>query len=174
MRIDYPELSGYTELEPLTAREMMFCWLVGSRTSPIIKYEKLKRVRAAVAQAYPRASRKKKEVVAMMDGNIPSRLIAGVQRMASFRPSVRLRAKLMDEYIFNTLQELIVVGEEDKLAMDTDEKKKYADFVLKVSTEMPDMIKRMESGFGIKTAKEDEDVTIKASITDVRDRLNED
>tara|TARA_R110002020_G_scaffold236386_1_gene448713 strand:- start:2603 stop:3166 length:564 start_codon:yes stop_codon:yes gene_type:complete len=172
MELDYPELKGYKELKDLTSREIRLCWLVGNRTSPLSSYEKNKRLKAAINQVYGRASMKRKEVVAMMEGNIPERILLGIQRMASFRPSVRLRAKLINEYIFDQLQEIINVTTEEKSAMDTDEKKRYADLVIKVSSELPEIVSRMEGGYGIKVKENKENNKIKASVADVMDRVD--
>jgi hypothetical protein len=172
MKLDYPELGNITEFHDLSFREMRLCWMIGNRTSPIANYSTMKRVRAACEQVYKKQSRNKEWVVDMMEnGTIPEKLKKGISRMASFRPSVRLRAKLMDEYMFDQLNGLIHVSEEDKRAMDTDEKKKYADLLIKVSSELPSLVTRMESGYGINVSDENEDVDVKANITDVRDRI---
>jgi hypothetical protein len=176
MFLDYPELKGYEEFENLTDRELRLCWLVGNRTSPIAKYrDKKKRLTAAVKQVYNKAALERREVKAMLEeGAIPDRIMLGIQRMASFRIGVRLRAKLMDEYIFDQLNDIIFVEETEKLAMDTDEKKKYADLVIKVSSELPDMVRRMEGAFGVKKKEEEEEISVKANVLDVMDRVDED
>lgn len=174
MLIDYPELKGYEEFEDLTDRELRLCWLVGNRTSPIAKYEKAKRLKSAINQVYNKSAQSRREVVGMLEGTIPTKIMAGIQRMASFKVEVRLRAKLMNEYIFDQLNDIIYVEESDKLAMDTDDKKKYADLVIKISTELPSMVVRMEGGFGVKVKEEkDEDNPVKANILDVMSRVEE-
>lgn len=56
MALDYPELLKYPELMGLKDRELRLCWLMGNRTSPIAGYPVAKRLKAAVAQSYGRAS----------------------------------------------------------------------------------------------------------------------
>jgi hypothetical protein len=175
MIIDYPELKGYEEFEDLTDRELRLCWLVGNRTSPIAKYEKHKRLKSAVNQVYNKSALSRREVKGMLEGKIPPKIMAGIQRMASFKVEVRLRAKLMNEYIFDQLNDIIFVEETEKMAMDTDEKKKYADLVIKISTELPSMVVRMEGGFGVKVKEEKEDDNpIKANVLDVMGRVDDD
>ena len=173
MELDYPELKDYKELKELTSREIRLCWLVGNRTSPLASYPKGKRLKAAISQVYGKASMKRKEVIAMSEGSIPERIMVGMQRMASFRPSVRLRAKLVNEYIFDQLQDIINVTEEEKMSMDTDEKKRYADLVIKVSSELPEIVSRMEGGYGIKVKDNGERNKIKVSVSDVMDRVDD-
>ncbi len=174
MKIDYPELSGYSEFENLSEREIRLCWLMGNRTSPIASYSKKKRIKVAIEQSYSRAGQNRADVKAMLQGNLPEKILMGIQRMASFRPSVRFRAKMLQEQIFDNLEELIQVSEAEKKAMDTDEKKKYADFVIKVSGDLEGMVGRMEAGFGMKAKRTDKDkVEIKTSLRNVTDRVDE-
>jgi len=63
------------------------------------------------------------------------------------------------------------MSDNEKNAMEIEDKKKYADLVIKVSSELPDLVTRMESGYGVKVSDEEEDVGVKANIKDVRDRL---
>lgn len=171
MELDYPELKGYKEFEDLSSRELKLCWLVGNRTSPIASYEKKKRLRAALEQCYNSASRNRKEYLEMHEGKIPQKLKEGITKMSTFNPSYRLRAKMLDEYMFDQLQTIVVKTEEEKKTMDIDEQKKYASLMMDVSAKMPEMINRMESGYGV-TVKKEKEVTVKSSIERVRDRLD--
>ena len=78
---------------------------------------------------------------------------------------------MLDEYMFDQLQTIVVKTEEEKKTMDIDEQKKYASLMLDVSAKMPEMINRIESGYGVTLNKEKE-VTVKSSIERVRDRLD--
>jgi hypothetical protein len=83
MRLDYPELAGYEEFEVLSSTEVRLCWLIGNRTSPMAKYDKKKRVKAALQQCYKGASRNRKEYLEMMEGKIPHKILEGIAKMAS-------------------------------------------------------------------------------------------
>lgn len=180
MFVDYPELAEYEEFAELKPRELRFCWLVGNRTSPLISLDKEPRVRAAIKQVYGDVGSQKvrPEVKSMLDGKIPEKILNAINRMASFNPSYRLRAKLLDEYIFEQLNALVVISDKDRerMAVDTDEKKKYSDLVIKVSSEMPNLVKRMEGGYGIRMTKKSNDAKepkVLVNLKDVKDRIQE-
>ena len=93
--------------------------------------------------------------------------MTGILRMTNFSPSYRLKAKLMAEYIFETLSKMIVVDPVTMHTMDIDDKKKYADFVIKVSSELQGMIERLEKSYGVKTIDRTTKSEIMVGINDV-------
>lgn len=167
MKLEYPELVEYKEFKGLSARELKLCWYVGNRTSPIANYRKEQRYKKALSMAYGKIGAKRKDVQDMLNGNIPDNILKGIKRMATFNPSVRLRAKFATEYIFDRLNELIEISEQDMKAMDFDDRKKYTELIIKISAEMPDMIKRMEGGYGIKVEVKKKTAEVKASISEL-------
>ena len=93
--------------------------------------------------------------------------------MSTFNPSVRLKAKFMQEYIFEKMQTIIIISPEDMDELDADEKKKYAELALKVSGEIDNVVDRMEKGYGVKkkdggTRKAKE---VKRSLSDIVDKI---
>ena len=87
--------------------------------------------------------------------------------MNTFDPSYRLKAKLMAEYIFEALNELVVVDPNEMAMMDVDDKKKYADLVIKVSSELNGMVERIESSYGVKTVDRQTKKEIQVNINDI-------
>lgn len=87
--------------------------------------------------------------------------------MESFNPEYRLRAKLMTQYMFEILNEMIVLDSQTLAAMDIDEKKKYTDLVVKVNDELPGMIKNLESAYGAKTVDKKTRKQVLVKINDV-------
>jgi len=176
MRKDYPELNNFKEFADLKAREIKFCWYMGNKTSPLVK-KKLKGkdlVLAAVNICYDeRAIEVNKTVQGIIEGDIPQGILNGITRMASFNPSYRLRAKWMNEYVFEKLNSLVVLDEMAETAMniDPDQKKKYADLAIKISSEMPDLVTRMESGYGVKLEKNTKSGEILTSLSEQTDRI---
>lgn len=168
---EYPELSTMDEFMHLNSNEVKFCWLVGNQTSPIsgiIAKDRLTRALEIVwGKRYGKNPLIKEIVDAKSERDIPKRIMDGILKMGMFSPSVRLKAKLMSEYIFQTLNELIVVDEETRKGMDIDDRKKYADFVIKVSSELQDMVGRLENAYGVKTIERDTKQEIKVSINDI-------
>jgi hypothetical protein len=170
MLMDYPELKGYKEFEELTTRELKLCWYVGNRTSPIAKYNKKARYQKAIKMAYTETAQKGEEVKKMMEGDLPDHILLGIQRMATFNPSVRLRAKFSTEYIFDKLEKIIEVDDNELKAMDFDDKKKYTDLVIKISADMPEMVKRMEGAYGLRvdtSGRKRRKKEVKASIQEL-------
>lgn len=172
MRVDYPELSGYKEFDELNSTEVRLCWLIGNRTSPFRDYEKAKRVKAALNQCYAGASRNRPIFVEMMKGEIPFRILEGIKKMSTFNPTYRTKAKLLDEFMFDQIQSLVMKPEETVKLMDIDDEKKYTSMMLDVSARMPDLIARMESGYGVSKAKVGKKTEVMASISDVSDRVS--
>jgi hypothetical protein len=178
MRKDYPELKDFKEFESLKAREIKFCWYMGNKTSPLVK-KKLKGkglVLAAVDACYDeRAKDVNATVKAIMEGDIPKALLDGIARMSSFNPSYRLRAKWMNEYVFEKLNSLVVLDVMAETAMNTDpdQKKKYADLAIKISSEMPDLVTRMETGYGVKLEKKAKGGKILTGLSDQTDRITD-
>lgn len=175
---DYPELKAFSEFDSLTVREVKLCWYLGNSTSPLAK-GKLKgrdKVDAAVTACYDERAREyDKTVQAVLSMDPPAKIVAGVSRFKSFTPSYRLQAKWMDEYIFSMLNGLVVLGGDEELAMklDPDTKKKYVDLSIKVSSEMPDLIARMESGYGVKLVKKNQTGVILTGLSEHTDRLRD-
>ena len=175
MRLDYPELSEVNEFEHLNARELKFCWYVGSRTSPLANIPKKKRVQVAANTAWGGYHADRKEVKELASGKIPDNIMKAIKKKSSYNPSVRLRAKFMQEYIFDKMQSIIIISDDELKEMDADEKKKYADLTLKVSSELSSVVNRMESGYGIRAKKAEskpKKSVIKRTISDIIDKVD--
>ena len=173
MKLDYPELAEIEEFNILSARQLKFVWYVSNRTSPIAGLDQKKRLKAAASMAWGNYHSKKQEAIDYGNGIVPDEIKAAIKKMSSFIPSVRLKAKFMQEYIFDKMQKIIVVSDKEMDEMDADEKKKYADLALKVSSELNNVVDRMESGYGIKTKKKPNSKNeVKRNISDIIDKIN--
>jgi hypothetical protein len=69
--------------------------------------------------------------------------------------------------MFEVLNSMIMLSESDIATMDIDEKKKYTDLVVKVHSELPDMVKRLETSYGVKTVERNTKKQVMVSINDV-------
>lgn len=173
LKIDYPELSNIEEFKDLNPSEVRFCWLVGNRTSPIFNMDREDRIKRAMSivwgKDYKTSPKQKIQDIANAnrEDDIPEDILKGIYRMNAFNPGYRLKAKLMAEYIFETLNELIVIDQATMYAMEVDDKKKYADFVIKVSSELQGMIDRLENSYGVKTVDRKTKSKVLVSINDV-------
>jgi hypothetical protein len=170
---DYPELSEIEEFKDLSPHEVRFCWLVGNRTSPIFGMDRGERIDKAASivwgQNAKQSPKKRIKDIACAKGenDFPEEILKGIYKMNTFHPGYRLKAKLMAEYIFETLNRLIVVDSHTMMTMDTDEKKKYADFVIKVSSELQGMVERLENAYGVRTVDRKTKSDILVNINDV-------
>ncbi len=174
MILDYPELKNYPELIKLSHRDLKFVWYVSNRTSPIIKEPKLRRIKKACELAYDSKTLKHNKKVKDIyeECKFTSDIVDAIAIMSSFNPDFRMRAKLLNEYNFDMLQSLVYIGDEIRAAMDIEERKKFADLLIKTSQALHSIVTNMESGYGVKIKKEkEEEFTLKASVEDIIDRV---
>jgi hypothetical protein len=167
LRIEYPELASAEEFANLKAKEVRLCWLLGNRTSPIYKLSKSERVLKALEIVYGSHYEKNADAKLILDGDMPDHIKIGIRKMETYNPEYRLKAKLMSQYMFEVLNSMIVLSESDIKTMDIDEKKKYTDLVVKVHSELPDMVKRLETSYGVKTVEKNTKKQVMVSINDV-------
>jgi hypothetical protein len=175
MKLDYPELADVEEFEELNARELKFCWYVGNRTSPLAKLDKKIRVVQAAETAFEGYRRDKSMIDGLRKGIIPSKLKLAIAKMTTYVPTVRLRAKLNTEYIFEAMQDLVIIDKQTRKNMTGDEKKEYQALLSKVSADLPKLVDRIEGGFGIKIVeKNNRKAEVKISLKDVLSEIDQD
>jgi len=167
LRIEYPELSEMPEFKGLKVKEVRLSWLLGNRTSPIYKLSKKERLVKALELVYGSRYAEHKDIKPILEGNMSAELRTAIDKMETFSPEYRLRAKLMSEYVFNKLNDLIVLTTAQEASMDIDEKKKYTDLVIKISSELPDMVERLETSYGVKTVERKTKKKVLVNINDV-------
>ena len=168
LRIEYPELVEVDEFKSLQSKQLRLCWLLGNRTSPIYKLSnKRERLHKALELVYGKSYDQRKDLVEMIDGNVPDEIVAGIKKMESFNPEYRLRAKLMSQYMFDMLNDMIILDSQTLATMDIDEKKKYTDLVVKIYSELPEMVKTLESSYGVKTVERKTKKKVLVGINDI-------
>lgn len=167
LRLEYPELAEIDEFKNLKAKEVRLCWLLGNRTSPIYSLSKGQRLVKALELTYGKDYAIRKDLGDIINGNMPDEIVAGIKRMESFNPEYRLRAKLMSQYMFEILNDMIVLDSVTLAAMDIDEKKKYTDLVVKIYGELPQMVKTLESSYGAKVVERKTKKQVLVKINDV-------
>lgn len=174
MLIDYPELKEYEVFKNISKSDMKFVWYVSNRTSPIIREPKLKRIKMAAELAYDKKRLSNNERVKKIyeEQMLPKDMLEAIEVMASFNPSFRMEAKMLNEHNFNMLKSLVYVSESERSIMDIEDKKRYADLILKTTNALNPMISNMENGYGIKIKKTSEEkFELKANVSDVVDRV---
>ena len=159
----YPELNEEKVFKDLSLEDLNFAWYVGNPTSPIDEdldlYIKL---RMAASVCIKSSEDKKKNYAA---GNIPDAVKAAIKKMESYSPDARMLAKKMTQETFFKYQELLKVnvdkdflitrkigrGEdaEEITEIDWTGRKAYVDSATKIIAELPELVKKMEEGYGI-------------------------
>ncbi len=167
LRIEYPELAETEEFKDLRVKEVRLCWLIGNRTSPIYKMSKKERVFKALEIVYGKYYDRNKDLQGIINGDIPENIKNGIRRMELYNPEYRLKAKLMSQYMFEILNDMILLDATTLATMDIDEKKKYTDLVVKIHSELPDMVKRLETSYGVKTIERKSKKQVMVGINDV-------
>jgi hypothetical protein len=69
--------------------------------------------------------------------------------------------------MFEVLNDMIFITQDQMRGMDVDEKKKYADLVVKIYGELPDMVKTLESSYGAKTIERKTKKEVLVKINDI-------
>jgi len=152
---EYPELKEYKEFNGLSNAEMAFVWHVSNPTSDLVlTIEDLSERRKA---AYEKiwGNTNDTRYVDYVSGNIPEKVRAGCERMRNFNPSTRMRAKMMTDQMFSDFETIM----KKKMSENDDpvKIKAMAEVKLKIAGELPDLIKRLEGGFGFKDEIKDSD-----------------
>jgi len=167
LRVEYPELSGIEEFKDMSKKDVKFCWMVGNRTSPIYAMAPLSaKLKRALTLSYGPTWDRKPELLEIANGDIPAKLQLGIQRMTVFNPEYRLRARLLSQYMFDTLNEVVVMETPVK-DMDIEERKKYTDLLVKVHDALPKLVSTLETSFGAKVVSRKTKTEVKVSINDV-------
>jgi len=167
LRIEYPDLAEDDVFGKMKVKEVRLCWLLGNRTSPIYKLSKKDRLVKGLQLVYGHHYESQKDASEMLLGNIPDHIREGISRMETFNPEYRLRAKLLSQYMFDVLNDMIVLDFSTIASMDIDEKKKYTDLVIKVHEQLPDMVKRLETSYGVRTIDKNTKKQVMVTINDV-------
>ena len=69
--------------------------------------------------------------------------------------------------MFETLNDMILLDAQTLATMDIDEKKKYTDLLVKIHSELPDMVKRLEESYGVKTIERKTKKKVMVNINDI-------
>lgn len=154
---EYPELADTSEFRDLSDSDMLFTYLMGCPSSPYFEAKsgnvKQKRtVCFAKSHKGVDGSLKTKYI----NGTYPDTVRVAIERFARFRPSARMRAKIMVDNMFDNFEMLVNIDDSTKelIAVDPDEGKKYIAVAKEVTLMIPKLLDMKEGGFGISTGKD--------------------
>lgn len=173
----YPELKEYPEFTELSREDLHFAWLMGIKGSPVSENIPADgRVRSASLIAFPSKVEKRNEYLK----SIPVEVRGAIKKFSEMSPDARLMAKKMTMMVFEKYQQLLNVDvEKDFLItkkvgrgddavevteMDWTGRKAYADSSANIIKTLPDLVKKIEEGYGVVERKKDGDSQDSKSI----------
>ena len=80
----------------------------------------------------------------------PDHMNMAIDRMRKFNPDIRTIAKAMSNEMLGNLQKMIRVSAESMKLMDLGDKKEYSTLVKNVNDVLPELVQKIEEGFGVK------------------------
>ena len=150
MLYEYPELGEIDEFARLTNNQLKFVWNYANITSPHFDNRKTReKIKDCLRDSFGKMS--DDDYNKYVNGDFPQDVRDAIKRMENFNVSARYRAKMNVEKIFSNIERMIDISDDALKSMDLDEKKKYADFSIKVAESMTGLVKQIEDGFGIRT-----------------------
>lgn len=184
MKYSYPELSQWDELDGLTQDEIRFCWLVGSKSSPVRRVSADKRVAEAARIIFgARRGSHSKAIRDMLKGKLPQKYSTAIQKFAVTSISHRVRAFMMALQIFDVysdavtnLSKMISDGmaddsdKSDDSVMFIEDLQKAAKTFDDIQGQIPRLLATIESAYGLSIGDAEEaDNEIKANIDELED-----
>jgi hypothetical protein len=158
LRRQYPELEGIAELKALSAREVLFVWYYACKGSKLVHTVHNLGERALIAIKKSRLELDRNKETEYTNGVFPEKIKIAIEKMKTFSPKARNRARLMVEQIFDNYENLVKIDPEtsfrllDKegtpVGIDWTGRKQYIDSCEKIAETLPKLIRQIEEGFG--------------------------
>jgi len=156
LKTDHPELKEVSEFDNLSNKEMLFVWYFANVTSP---YAKIRSPREKALQSLKKVwgdSMPQKLKDEMLSGQFSAKMRDAIEKMGSYAPELRARAKSMVEGIFDTYETILSERYQDFEGENaTKNRQEYVDISGKIIKAMPDLVKQIETGYGVKTGISD-------------------
>ena len=156
MRTEYPELGSIPEFATLTNTHLVFVWLVGNRTSSLNiadDFDKQNKIHKALKLSKLWDKLSTEDLSNYGFGRFPQNIQSAIQKMMSFNPTARMRAKIISEKMFSNLEKMVDVPEEELSEMSLAEKNAYSNLVKNVTNVIDDLIVSNEEAYGVKIVK---------------------
>lgn len=167
LRVEYEELNDVEEFNELTSKEMVFVWYYANQTSPYYSIPVKERVVKCLEILKDDLSGT--QLDEYFNLNFPTHIASAIEVMETFNPKLRTEAKSITEKIFKNIKRIVDV---DVVSItDMEEKKKYIAISMDVIKSMPELVRQMERGYGVKVKvkkkkEEDKQTTWDAIMND--------
>ncbi len=150
MKGDYPELSDITEFTDLSDREMRLVWYFANVTSPLHDIKSSRnRMSAAIEHAFGN-SIKQELRNELLTGQYPEKFRSAFERMGKFEIGIRSKANTAIRTIFENFIEIVNYSKEEMKEFEDEEKDNYVNNATKVYKALPELVRQMENGYGIR------------------------
>ena len=183
-RYKYPELERAEEFANLSPRALIFVWWYANQTSSLVLEidDDYDRAEEALKRSGYNPGKNEKEAILKLQFN--SEMAVAIKKMSEYAPEPRFKAYKMIRTIFDHYENIITQGPDafkvtEKLIKTKDGEEggeasfidypKYVNVSAKIAEEIPNLLNKLEEGFGIVDissgeVKEENDV---ASIRDL-------
>lgn len=159
----YPELSNEPIFKNLALEDLNFVWYVGNQSSPIDEdIEERTKYQMAANVCIKTSETKRKQ---FSNGDLSDDVKRAIVKMRTYSPDARMLAKKMAQQAFYKFKELLQVDVEKDFVrivktgkgeeaveieeIDWSGRKSYVDSATKIIQELPELVKKIEEGFGI-------------------------
>jgi len=149
LRLEYTELGEVEEFRQLTQKQMTFVWLFANKTSPYSSVPISERVLKCLHVLKDELTGTTIEEYSLLI--FPPNISAAIDRMKKFNPFIRTQAKSLTEIIFKNIKKIVNVNMDELVEME--DKKKYVDIAMGVAKNMPELIRQLENGYGVRETK---------------------
>lgn len=151
MKEEYPELKDITSFKRLSDEELRFAWYHSNPTSPLIEKFRVTentvedRIKEAARRSF-RDNKVAKHKADMYLEEMPMKIKAACNRMARMAPLQRVESRKLVEKIYKNFKKIVNKNVDE---MSIDEQKKYSEMALKITNDLPNLISKLENGFGV-------------------------
>lgn len=149
MKIEYPELAEMSEFESLNDNELKFVWYYANPTSPYVDdNNEPRKIGKCLSKAFGGLLSTEAEN-RYRSQNFPDKVRIAIDRMKNINVDARQMAKRSAKKVFDNLNRMIDIPEEDWAEMTYENKKSYVALSLKITESLPDLVSTLEQGFGV-------------------------
>ena len=158
LKLDYPELAEVKEFANLTKSQLLFVWYHSNRTSPYYEWRKRynniekRKIQACITESGIDKVASPEEVNRLLNKNFDSELKAAMDRMEQYQPAFRLRAKMLQERMFNQIEKIVdsTEAQMDEDGIDSDKRKQAIDILASANKQLQPLLESIEGSFGIR------------------------